>query len=56
LLCVNGRDDSVFPIADHYLLLEHGSPKTARIYPGGHMGWTPDTEPAISEWLLYQLR
>jgi len=38
LLCVNGVDDSVFPIRDHYLLLEHGSPKFARFYPGGHMG------------------
>jgi esterase FrsA len=56
LLCVNGRDDSVFPIADVYLLLEHGSPKTARVYPGGHMGWTPETEPAISRWVLAQLR
>ncbi|MCW2636818.1 MAG: hypothetical protein JWQ99_3185 [Blastococcus sp.] len=56
LLCVNGRDDSVFPIQDVYLLLEHGSPKTARVYPGGHMGWTPDTEPAISRWVTAQLR
>lgn len=38
LLCVNGIRDSVFPIADMYLLLEHGSPKTARFYPDGHMG------------------
>jgi pimeloyl-ACP methyl ester carboxylesterase len=56
LLCVNGVDDSVFPIADHHLLLEHGSPKTVRIYPGGHMGWTPDTEPAISRWIMSHLR
>jgi pimeloyl-ACP methyl ester carboxylesterase len=56
LLCVNGRDDSVFPIADTYLLLEHGSPKAARVYPGGHMGWTPETEPAICAWLSEQLR
>ena len=27
-----------FPIADMYLLLEHGDPKTARFFPGGHMG------------------
>jgi pimeloyl-ACP methyl ester carboxylesterase len=38
LLCVNGVDDSVFPIADHYLLLQHGTPKSARFFPGGHMG------------------
>ena len=55
LLCVNGREDTVFPIADVHLLLEHGSPKTVRIYPGGHMGWTPDTEPAIARWVLSQL-
>jgi esterase FrsA len=56
LLCVNGRDDSVFQITDHHLLLEHGSPKSARFYPGGHMGWTPETEPAITAWILAQLR
>src|SRR6266511_5273543 len=38
LLCVNGLDDSVFPIADMYLLLEHGSPKAARFFATGHMG------------------
>lgn len=38
VLCVNGVDDSVFPIADHYLLLQHGDPKSARFFPGGHMG------------------
>ncbi len=38
LLCVNGVDDFVFPIADHYLLLQHGEPKSARFFPGGHMG------------------
>jgi hypothetical protein len=38
LLCVNGVDDSVFPIADMYLLLEHGSPKAARFYSGGAHG------------------
>ncbi len=38
LLLVNGTDDSVFPIGDMYLLLGHGDPKSARFYPGGHMG------------------
>jgi hypothetical protein len=38
LLCVNGVNDTVFPIADMYLLLEHGDPKAARFFPGGHMG------------------
>ena len=51
LLLVNGVDDSIFPIADMYLLLEHGSPKAARFYPGGHMGGSPDVEPTIARWL-----
>jgi esterase FrsA len=51
LLLVNGVHDSIFPIADMYLLLEHGSPKAARFYPGGHMGGSPDVEPTIARWL-----
>jgi pimeloyl-ACP methyl ester carboxylesterase len=39
LLCVNGKLDDQAPVDDIYLLLEHGSPKEARIYPNGvHMG------------------
>jgi len=39
LLCVNGKLDDQAPIDDIYVLLEHGSPKEARIYPKGvHMG------------------
>jgi esterase FrsA len=39
LLLVNGLEDSVFPIQDMYLLLERGSPKTARFFSGySHMG------------------
>ncbi len=55
LLCVNGLNDSVFPISDHYLLLEHGQPKSARFYPAGHMGFTPETEPTIVNWLASNL-
>ncbi len=51
LLCVNGLNDSVFPIADHYLLLEHGEPKAARFFPAGHMGNTPETMPVIVDWV-----
>lgn len=54
LLCVNGVDDSVFPIQDMYLLLEHGDPKTARFFPGGHMG-NPWGTPTIIAWLQEQL-
>jgi len=51
LLCVNGLQDSVFPIQDHYLLLEHGKSKAARFFPGGHMGNTPATIPTMVNWL-----
>jgi esterase FrsA len=55
LLCVNGVDDSVFPIADMYLLLEHGSPKAARFYSGGHMGGG-HAQAVIIQWLKEKLR
>jgi len=54
LLCVNGVNDSVFPIADMYLLLEYGSPKAARFYPGGHMGGG-DAQAVIVQWLKEKL-
>ena len=38
LLLVNGKDDRQNDPADIVLALEHGDPKTARLYPGGHMG------------------
>jgi esterase FrsA len=55
LLCVNGVNDSVFPIADMYLLLEHGSPKSARFFPGGHMGGG-NAQAVIISWLKEQLK
>jgi len=54
LLCVNGVNDSVFPIADMHLLLERGNPKSARFYPGGHMGGG-NAQAVIIEWLKRQL-
>jgi esterase FrsA len=54
LLCVNGVHDSVFPIADMHLLLEHGSPKAARFYPGGHMGGG-NSQAVIIQWLKEKL-
>ena len=54
LLCVNGTDDSVFPIDDMHLLLEHGNPKTARFYQAGHMGGG-SAQGAIIEWLKERL-
>jgi hypothetical protein len=61
LLGINGKLDDQAPIADVYLLMEHGNPKSARVYPDGHhMGRTPG-QPAehitatIVEWLREQL-
>ena len=36
-------------------LLEHGGPKAARVFPGGHMGQTPETLPTIIRWLRKEL-
>lgn len=56
LLLVNGTDDSIFPIDDMYLLLRHGSPKTARFYDGfGHMGPGNQTIPMMIAWLQEKL-
>jgi len=54
LLCVNGVNDSVFPIDDMYLLLEHGTPKSARFYAAGHMGGG-NAQALIVEWLKARL-
>lgn len=54
LLCVNGINDSVFPIADMYLLLEHGKPKSSRFYAGGHMGGG-NSQAVIVQWLKEKL-
>lgn len=55
LLLINGTKDTVFPISDMYLLFEHGSPKSARFFPIGHMGRTPQTDPIIVRWLQAHL-
>jgi pimeloyl-ACP methyl ester carboxylesterase len=55
LLLVNGVEDSVFPVQDMYLLLEHGSPKTARLFAHeGHMGGA-QAVPTIISWLADKL-
>jgi len=42
ILGINGKLDDQAPIGDVYLLMEHGQPKEARVYPQGrHMGRTP---------------
>jgi dienelactone hydrolase len=62
ILGVNGKLDDQAPVQDIYLLMEHGSPKSARVYADGHhMGRTPG-QPAehitvtIVDWLKQQLR
>lgn len=54
MLLVNGARDSQVPIADLYLLLEHGDAKEAWVNPqGGHMGRSPQwPSPAIAEKIL----
>lgn len=56
LLLVNGKHDRQCPIEDIYLLTEHGTPKSVRFFPGGHMGNTPQTLPTIVDWVVEQLR
>jgi esterase FrsA len=56
LLLINGIHDSVFPIKDYYLLFEHGSPKCARFYEAGHMGYTRDTFDTIMDWIYEKLK
>ena len=56
LLLINGKDDRLTTIEDLYLVLAHGGPKTARVFPGGHMGRTPQTLPTVVGWLKQQLR
>jgi esterase FrsA len=61
ILGINGKLDDQAPVEDIYLLLEHGNPKCARIYPqGGHMGRTPgmpedEIANTIAGWLKQQL-
>jgi hypothetical protein len=56
MLIVNGKNDVQIPIGDLYILLEYGDPKSARVFPGGHMGQTPQTLPTIIRWLKSTLR
>lgn len=55
MLLVNGVKDSVFPIADMYLLLEHGDAKSARFFATqSHMGGPQALQVAIA-WLAQRL-
>jgi pimeloyl-ACP methyl ester carboxylesterase len=54
ILLLNGRDDVQNSIQDVYLSLDHGDPKSARVFEGGHMGEGP-VVPTIAAWLDAQL-
>jgi esterase FrsA len=54
LLLVNGRDDVQNSIDDIYLSLDHGDPKAARVFDGGHMGEGP-VVPTIVDWVSRQI-
>ena len=63
MLLVNGARDSQIPIADLYLLLEHGDAKEAWVNPqGGHMGrsahWPSSAigEKVLMPWITRRLR
>ena len=55
MLLVNGKDDLQVPIEDFFMLLECGNPKAMRLFPGGHMGESPDVFPTILRWLHREL-
>jgi hypothetical protein len=63
MLLVNGARDTQIPIADLYLLLEHGDAKQAWVNPqGGHMGRSPQWpanaifERVVMPWIARQLQ
>jgi len=62
MLLVNGEQDTQQPIADLYLMMKHGDPKTAWVNPdGGHMGrsekWSGGRiqREVVQPWLMRQL-
>lgn len=62
MLLVNGEQDTQQPIADLYLMMKHGDPKTAWVNPeGGHMGrsekWPGGriAREIVQPWLMRQL-
>jgi len=54
MLLVNGEDDQQVPVSDMFTLMRHGKPKAARFFPGGHMGYGPETFPTILTWMKEQ--
>ena len=56
MLIVNGRHDEQVPLDDMLVLVEHGGPKAMRLFPGGHMGYGPNTLPTVLAWLQTAMR
>jgi esterase FrsA len=54
ILLVNGRNDLQNSIDDIYLSLDHGDPKSVRVFDGGHMGEGP-VVPTIVDWVIGQM-
>ena len=52
---VNGQEYVQTPIQYLDILPEYGEPKSARVFPGGHMGQTPETLPTIVRRLKNEL-
>ncbi|KAK2067340.1 hypothetical protein P8C59_001091 [Phyllachora maydis] len=51
LLLINGTLDGLMPIEDSMMLLEHGTPKEARFFPGAlHMGY-PMANGSVYPWM-----
>ncbi|MDH3419906.1 MAG: esterase FrsA [Gammaproteobacteria bacterium] len=62
MLLVNGEQDTQQPIADLYLMMKHGDPKTAWVNPvGGHMGRSEEwpggriQRDVVQPWIMRQL-
>ena len=55
MLLVNGKEDKQVPLEDFYLLLEHGNPKSVRLFSGGHMGAIPNILNTVVAWLCGRL-
>lgn len=63
MLVVNGARDTQIPVADAYVLLEHGDAKEAWINPqGGHMGRSPQwpssaiAEKVLMPWIIRRMK
>ncbi|HEU4536729.1 MAG TPA: alpha/beta hydrolase [Polyangiaceae bacterium] len=55
LLLVHGKHDEQCPIEDVHLVLEHGGPKSVRLFPGGHAANAPRPLHAVVGWLAERL-